>query len=729
MPLAPRPATSSSLEAACVGRGRTCRPATTRVARAARPAGSPIGGPGRPVGARAAAIRPHPRRQAAPKRPAARSGRSPSGASRWTRPATALPCGFGRAETQRPCGLGWAGCRRLAGPLRAWPEGRVRPTPVGLAGAATARRAVALPRSVALPGSVTTLPGGWVSTRPRSIAAMAGVAMVTIGGLAATAIDLGRVLTDPGRVVTDPGRATDRGRATARDRAVAAPADPTAVGRTDPSGHARRARQPAAAGPPKGAGRISSARPTARQSRGAGRRHSASQGNATRQRGSGQNAPPDGFPAAHRGGLPAGCGRIAAARAPTGPAGPARRWDARRAGRRATCVVARRQFRPRPTQSCLVPTRSWSPAGARWRRRSRPAARRCGCWSSRNAARRSTSWSIHATTLRIPVVEVEGGSLTALAGFDGHQGVALVAKPRAAGRRSTTILARARQRGAAPFVLVLDSLEDPQNFGTLLRSAEASGVHGVIYPTRRAAPLSAGRDQGRPRAPPSTCCWRPVDDLAGDAGRPARARAAHRRRRRGRVAQLLARPTCAARWRSSSAARARASPASAAAARPGGAHPDARQDRVAQRRRRRLGPALRRRPAASGRRRPATDCRPPRPDEPPAEADAKPKRKAPTGRRRPRPTRRPSRRRAGRVPSRWRSQAATTAEGRRVGRATRSCCPTEPDRRRCARRLRARARRRCILRRRAAVAQLVEQRFCKPPVPGSSPVGGSTEDN
>ena len=37
---------------------------------------------------------------------------------------------------------------------------------------------------------------------------------------------------------------------------------------------------------------------------------------------------------------------------------------------------------------------------------------------------------LHATTLRIPVVEVEGGTLTALAGFDGHQGVALVVAPR-----------------------------------------------------------------------------------------------------------------------------------------------------------------------------------------------------------------------------------------------------------------------------------------------------------
>ena len=85
---------------------------------------------------------------------------------------------------------------------------------------------------------------------------------------------------------------------------------------------------------------------------------------------------------------------------------------------------------------------------------------------------------LHATTLRIPVIEVEGGTLTALAGFDGHQGVALVVEPRRAGGPGE-ILARAIERDEPAFVLVLDSLEDPQNVGTLLRSAEAAGVHGV----------------------------------------------------------------------------------------------------------------------------------------------------------------------------------------------------------------------------------------------------------
>jgi 23S rRNA (guanosine2251-2'-O)-methyltransferase len=47
------------------------------------------------------------------------------------------------------------------------------------------------------------------------------------------------------------------------------------------------------------------------------------------------------------------------------------------------------------------------------------------------------------------------------------------------------ILERAAERGEPPFVLILDTLQDPQNFGTLLRTAEAIGVHGVIIPLAR----------------------------------------------------------------------------------------------------------------------------------------------------------------------------------------------------------------------------------------------------
>ena len=64
-------------------------------------------------------------------------------------------------------------------------------------------------------------------------------------------------------------------------------------------------------------------------------------------------------------------------------------------------------------------------------------------------------------------------------------------------------------------MLVLDSLEDPQNVGTLLRSAEAAGVHGVLFPTRRAGPADAVGDQGIGRARSSTCCSRPSTTWPG----------------------------------------------------------------------------------------------------------------------------------------------------------------------------------------------------------------------
>ena len=47
------------------------------------------------------------------------------------------------------------------------------------------------------------------------------------------------------------------------------------------------------------------------------------------------------------------------------------------------------------------------------------------------------------------------------------------------------ILESAQQRHEAPFILMLDSLQDPQNFGVLLRTAEIVGVHGVVIPLAR----------------------------------------------------------------------------------------------------------------------------------------------------------------------------------------------------------------------------------------------------
>jgi 23S rRNA (guanosine2251-2'-O)-methyltransferase len=52
------------------------------------------------------------------------------------------------------------------------------------------------------------------------------------------------------------------------------------------------------------------------------------------------------------------------------------------------------------------------------------------------------------------------------------------------------ILQTAQTRNESPFVLMVDGVEDPQNLGAILRSAEGAGVHGVIVRERRSAPIS-----------------------------------------------------------------------------------------------------------------------------------------------------------------------------------------------------------------------------------------------
>ncbi|WP_082235789.1 23S rRNA (guanosine(2251)-2'-O)-methyltransferase RlmB [Halobacillus massiliensis] len=53
------------------------------------------------------------------------------------------------------------------------------------------------------------------------------------------------------------------------------------------------------------------------------------------------------------------------------------------------------------------------------------------------------------------------------------------------------LFARAEEKGEPPFFLILDEIEDPHNLGSILRSADASGAHGVIIPKRRAVGLTS----------------------------------------------------------------------------------------------------------------------------------------------------------------------------------------------------------------------------------------------
>lgn len=52
------------------------------------------------------------------------------------------------------------------------------------------------------------------------------------------------------------------------------------------------------------------------------------------------------------------------------------------------------------------------------------------------------------------------------------------------------ILNHAKQKSESPFIFILDEIEDPHNLGAILRTADATGVHGIIIPKRRAVGLT-----------------------------------------------------------------------------------------------------------------------------------------------------------------------------------------------------------------------------------------------
>ena len=53
------------------------------------------------------------------------------------------------------------------------------------------------------------------------------------------------------------------------------------------------------------------------------------------------------------------------------------------------------------------------------------------------------------------------------------------------------ILEAAKERNEAPFIILLDSIEDPHNLGAIIRTAHQAGAHGIIIPKRRAVGLTA----------------------------------------------------------------------------------------------------------------------------------------------------------------------------------------------------------------------------------------------
>jgi len=91
---------------------------------------------------------------------------------------------------------------------------------------------------------------------------------------------------------------------------------------------------------------------------------------------------------------------------------------------------------------------------------------------------------------RVLIKEVDKRKLDLMCDGGVHQGVIAKVTPYKYSEVSD-ILALAEERGESPFIVILDEVEDPHNLGSIVRTAELFGVHGIIIPKRRSASVSA----------------------------------------------------------------------------------------------------------------------------------------------------------------------------------------------------------------------------------------------
>ncbi len=91
---------------------------------------------------------------------------------------------------------------------------------------------------------------------------------------------------------------------------------------------------------------------------------------------------------------------------------------------------------------------------------------------------------------KIPIVQVDKTKLDSMCFGGAHQGIAAMAAEHNY-YSIEEIVEYARSKGEAPVIVICDGVEDPHNLGAIIRSAECSGIHGVIIPKRRAVGLTS----------------------------------------------------------------------------------------------------------------------------------------------------------------------------------------------------------------------------------------------
>ena len=91
---------------------------------------------------------------------------------------------------------------------------------------------------------------------------------------------------------------------------------------------------------------------------------------------------------------------------------------------------------------------------------------------------------------KIIIVEKEKSKMNEMAQNTNYQGVIAIVPPFNY-CEVEDILEYAKKRNEEPFILILDGIEDPHNLGSIIRTAETAGVHGIIIPKRRSASVNS----------------------------------------------------------------------------------------------------------------------------------------------------------------------------------------------------------------------------------------------
>ena len=91
---------------------------------------------------------------------------------------------------------------------------------------------------------------------------------------------------------------------------------------------------------------------------------------------------------------------------------------------------------------------------------------------------------------KVLITEIDKIKLDKMAQTNNHQGVIAIVPPYEY-CEVDDILTEASNRKEDPFILILDGIEDVHNLGSIIRTAECSGVHGIIIPKRRSASVNS----------------------------------------------------------------------------------------------------------------------------------------------------------------------------------------------------------------------------------------------